>query len=215
MIITEIQQYIEKNQLKKGDRLPSVAQLTKMLNVSRSSLREALRFMEAVGTIEVINGKGIYVKDDCDSLRIEAKIELENEKQLLLQISEVRRALEGKAVELAVARATKEEIYLMENHLMEALRLKDLGLDSSKEDWAFHKTIYQASHNPVLQSVLESVSDTFNKLWSKPFGIEKIFEDTYPFHLSLLEAIKQRDAERALKEFNKIIDSVENTISNI
>jgi GntR family transcriptional regulator, transcriptional repressor for pyruvate dehydrogenase complex len=214
MVAKEIQQYIKEHRLKKGDRLPSVAQLTEKLNVSRSSLREGLRFLEAVGVLEVINGKGIYVKD-YDSLRIEARIEVENEKNLLLQICEVRRALEGRAVELAAIRATNEEIALMEKYLTEAIRLKDLELDSSNEDWAFHRAIYQASHNPVLQSVVESVSETFNKLWSKPFGIDKIFEDTYPYHLTLLEAIKQKDPKSAAKEFNKIIDLVEQTIRQI
>jgi GntR family transcriptional regulator, transcriptional repressor for pyruvate dehydrogenase complex len=214
MVAKEIQQYIKEHRLKKGDRLPSVAQLTEKLNVSRSSLREGLRFLEAVGVLEVINGKGIYVKD-YDSLRIEARIEVENEKNLLLQICEVRRALEGRAVELAAIRATNEEISLMEKYLTEAIRLKDLELDSSNEDWAFHRAIYQASHNPVLQSVVESVSETFNKLWSKPFGIDKIFEDTYPYHLTLLEAIKQKDPKSAAKEFNKIIDLVEQTIRQI
>lgn len=214
MIAEEIKRYINEHQLKRGGKLPSVAELTAILGVSRSSIREGLRYLEGVDVIEVQNGKGIYVKDG-DSLKIEAKIDVEQEKSYLLHISELRRALEGKAVELATLRGTDEEFQEMERLLDEVISLKDAGIDSSKEDWDFHKAIYKASHNPLLESVAESVSDTFNKLWSKPFGIEHIFSDTIPFHRTMLDGIRQQDPAYALQEFNKIIDAVEMTVRKI
>ncbi|QIZ05410.1 FadR family transcriptional regulator [Priestia megaterium] len=214
MIAEEIKRFINEHQLKRGDKLPSVAELTTNLGVSRSSIREGLRYLEGINVIEIQNGKGIFVKNG-DALKIEARIDVEQEKNYLLHISELRRALEGKAVELATLRATDKEIKEMERLMAEVTSLKDAGIDSSEEDWAFHKAIYKASHNPLLESVAESVSDTFNKLWSKPFGIDHIFSDTLPFHLTMLEGIKQRDPARALQEFNKIIDTVENTVRQI
>lgn len=214
MIAEEIKKYIHRHHLKRGSKLPSVAELTTILGVSRSSIREGLRYLEGTDVIEVQNGKGIFVKNG-DALKIEAKIDVEQEKNYLLHISELRRALEGKAVELAAVRATDGEIEEMERLLAEVISLKDTGIDSSKEDWEFHKTIYKASHNPLLESVAESVSDTFNKLWSKPFGIEHIFEDTFPFHRTMLDGIKQRDPNYALQEFNKLIDAVEHTVRKI
>lgn len=214
MIAEEIKRYISDHQLKKGSKLPSVAELTSILGVSRSSIREALRYLEGIKIIEVHNGKGIFVKEG-DALKIEAIIKLEEEKNYLLHISELRRALEGKAVELAALRATADEIEEMEDILNTVISLKNEGIDPSEEDWAFHKAIYKASHNPLLESVAESVSETFNKLWSKPFGIEHIFEDTLPYHQTLLEGISQHDPDYALKEFNKIIDTVEKTVRKI
>jgi GntR family transcriptional regulator, transcriptional repressor for pyruvate dehydrogenase complex len=214
MIAEEIKRYINEHQLKRGDKLPSVADLTTILGVSRSSIREGLRYLEGIEVIEVQNGKGIFVKEG-DLLKIEAKIDVEQEKNYLLHISELRRALEGKAVELASLRATEAEIQEMERLLDEVISLKDSGVDSSAEDWEFHKAIYKASHNPLLETVAESVSDTFNKLWSKPFGIEHIFEDTFPYHRTLMDGIKRRDPVYALQEFNKLIDAVENTVRKI
>jgi GntR family transcriptional regulator, transcriptional repressor for pyruvate dehydrogenase complex len=214
MIADEIKRYIREHQLKRGDKLPSVAELTTILGVSRSSIREGLRFLEGFEIIEVQNGKGIYVKDG-DALKIEAKIDVEQEKNYLLHISELRRALEGKAVELAAIRASEAEIEEMDRILTEVMRLKDAGLDSSEVDWEFHKAIYRASHNPLLESVAESVSDTFNRLWSKPFGIEHIFTDTIPYHQTMLDGIKERDPAYALQEFNKFIDLVEDTLRKI
>jgi GntR family transcriptional regulator, transcriptional repressor for pyruvate dehydrogenase complex len=214
MIADEIKRYIREHQLKRGDKLPSVAELTSILGVSRSSIREGLRFLEGFDMIEVQNGKGIFVKDG-DALKIEAKIDVEQEKNSLLHISELRRALEGKAVELAAIRATEAEIEEMDRLLTEVIALKDVGLDSSEVDWEFHKAIYRASNNPLLESVAESVSDTFNRLWSKPFGIDHIFTDTIPFHRTLLDGIKDRDPAYALQEFNKFIDIVEDTLRKI
>jgi GntR family transcriptional regulator, transcriptional repressor for pyruvate dehydrogenase complex len=212
-VVEAIQNYIKEMNLKRGDKLPSVREMTEKLNVSHSSLREGLRVLEASDMIEVINGKGIFVKDT--SLRIEVKFVMENEKALLLQVIEVRRALEGKAVELAAIRASEEEIQLMGNYLSEAIRLSELGKNSSEEDWNFHKMIYQSSHNPVLESVAESVSSIFIKLWSTPFGIEKIFEDTYPSHQLLFEEIKKKNPKQALQVFHKMIDLTEETIKKI
>lgn len=214
IIVDEVKKYIKIKNYKKGDKLPSVTELTDIFEVSKSTVREGLRFLEGLNIVEVINGKGIFVKEG-DVLRIEAKIEVENEKNFLLHTSELRRALEGKAVELAVFRADEEDIEEMEIHLNEQIRLKDLNKDSSNVDWAFHKVIYKASKNPVLESIVESVHDTFNKFWNQPFGIEDIFDDSLPYHQTLLEAIKQKDLEMAMIEFNKIIDSVEENIRKV
>ena len=214
MIAKEIKRYINEHKLKRGDKLPSVAELTTIFSVSKSSIREALRYLEAIDVLEVQNGKGVFVKDG-DALKIEAKIAVEEEKNYLLHISELRRALEGKAVELTSIRATDQEMREMERLLAEITSLKEAGIDPSNEDWEFHKAIYKASHNPLLERVAESVSEIFNKLWSKPFGIEHIFEDTLPFHLTMMEGIKQRDPAYAIQEFNKIIDTVENTVRKI
>lgn len=59
-IIRFIKQYITEHELKPGDKLPSQEQLISMIGVSRTSLREAVKTMEAQGKLKVLNGKGIY-----------------------------------------------------------------------------------------------------------------------------------------------------------
>ena len=60
-IIRFIQNYIAQQGLKQGDKLPSQEQLIKMMGVSRTSLREAVKTLEAKGILQVLNGKGIYI----------------------------------------------------------------------------------------------------------------------------------------------------------
>ena len=69
-IIRYIQNYIQENNLKPGDRLPSQEKLIEMMGVSRTSLREAMKTLEARNVLEAKNGKGIYVGSQGTSCRI-------------------------------------------------------------------------------------------------------------------------------------------------
>ena len=82
-IIRYIQNYIQENGLKPGDRLPSQEKLIEMMGVSRTSLREAMKTLEARNVLEAKNGKGIYVgsQEVNDLLRL---IDFAKEKELLL-----------------------------------------------------------------------------------------------------------------------------------
>jgi GntR family transcriptional regulator, transcriptional repressor for pyruvate dehydrogenase complex len=75
----EIQNFIQEHELKEGDKLPSVEAMTLMFGVGRSSLREALRYLEAIEIVRVENGKGIFVRD-IDTFRFSGKVKIENEK---------------------------------------------------------------------------------------------------------------------------------------
>src|ERR1700722_16445926 len=57
----QVQHYIEGNGLKPGDRLPGERELCELLGVSRASVREALRSLEARGVVVVRHGKGVFV----------------------------------------------------------------------------------------------------------------------------------------------------------
>ncbi|XOK58376.1 FadR/GntR family transcriptional regulator [Paenibacillus elgii] len=211
MVSEELKQYIRNNDLKKGDKLPSAETIMKILGVGRSSLREALRYLEASDVIEVVNGKGIYVKETAQ-YQMSAKINVEDERSALLQLMEVRRALEVLAVELAAQRSTDENIEEMRHYLLEIERTR--GQASSIADMKFHQAIYKATGNPILQSIVESVWELFSVFWNAPFGHQEIFQDSFPFHQTLFAAIVEKNPMKAREEFNKIMDSMEQSIKN-
>jgi GntR family transcriptional repressor for pyruvate dehydrogenase complex len=210
----EIQNYIVEQDLMEGDKLPPLEKLSLILGVGRSSLREALRYLEAMDIIELMNGKGIFVKD-VNSYRFSTKVKVVDLKRMLLNVCEVRRALEGMAVELAASRATDEMIQEMEHYLDQMRTFADLKKDTSKLDMGFHKAIYKASLNPVLESVIESTWKMFEHFWNQPFGIDTIFDDTLPFHFTMAEAIKSKDGKKARKEFDMLMDGVETAIRRV
>lgn len=216
LVEEEIIKYIKDNKFKTGERLPSVSELMKILGAGRSTLREAIRILEAKGSIEVINGKGIFVKE-LRSFRIQNTINIQDEKNALLELVEVRAALEGKAVELAIMRADEQEIQKMEQHLNEYIEHIRSGEreKANKADLLFHQTIFKSAHNELLIIVIESIWDQFHKLWSSPFGIKNIFDESYPYHLSLLKAIKERDQKKAEEAIKEMIVSIQMSIKNI
>lgn len=212
----EIKKYIKRENLVSGDRLPPVAELVDILQIGRSSLREALQLLETQGAIEVLNGKGTYIKD-IKPFRIQMDFDVENEKNFLLEALEVREALEKKAVELAVKTADQEDINKMTYHLKQYVQFieQEKREQANEADAKFHQSLYAASKNQMLESIIHSVWDSFHAFWNEPFGIDNIFDNSYPYHEELLQAIRNRDLEKALDAFQKIIQSVRSAINNI
>lgn len=210
----EIIDYIRKSGLQKGDKLPHIEEIVQLLGVSRTSIREALRSLEAMDFITIHNGKGIYV-DDPSSYRFSMKIDIEDEKMFMMQACQVRRALEGLAVELATEHASEEQIRLMHQFLDEIRNHEEVEI-TTVADRNFHKTIYEASGNLVLQGIIISLSTFFEKFWAQaPLGQERLFEDTFPFHPTIAQAIADRDKVKAVSTFHQLMDAIEQAIFNV
>lgn len=212
-IVAELKKYIEDNKLKPGDKLPKQDELCSILGVSRTSLREALRTLQAVDIIDIKNGKGIYVKEK-NSIKLEATINLEDEKKSLLEMIEIRRSVEGLAVRLAAERATEDELKQMENYLiiMEEKTLK--GECDPEEDKSFHRAIYIASKNQILINFLENLYQVFEIMWHNPLGIGCAMNEL-KLHKEMFKYIKEKQSSKAEKTFMKIMDSEELMIKNI
>lgn len=213
LVSQEIQSYIQEKELKEGDKLPSVEEMTSMFGVGRSSLREALRYLEAIDIVRVENGKGIFVRD-VDTFRFSGKVKIERERHFLLNTLEVRRALEGQAVELASKRITASQIKELELCLEEYRVLKESDKDTSQIDLAFHRYVIKAAHNPVLETVMDAISGLYEKFFNEPLGEKQLFDETYPYHRTMFDAIAAHDTEGALKEFQKMMDCIEDKIKS-
>ncbi|RAP77395.1 FadR/GntR family transcriptional regulator [Paenibacillus montanisoli] len=209
----EIQNYIEEKDLSEGEKLPSVEEMTQMFGVGRSSLREALRYLEAMDIIQVQNGKGIFVKD-VNTFRFTGKVKIERERNFLLSILEVRRALEGQAVSLAAKRISSKQINEIEECLDEYRKLKEANKDTSQIDLAFHRHIIKAANNPVLETVLDSISGLYEKFFNEPLGDKQLFDETYPYHMTMFQGIAAHDTKAAMDEFDKMMDCIEEKIKS-
>ncbi|QJD85508.1 FadR/GntR family transcriptional regulator [Cohnella herbarum] len=213
LVSQEIQSYIQEKELKEGHKLPSVEEMTSMFGVGRSSLREALRYLEAIDIVRVENGKGIFVRD-VDTFRFSGKVKIERERTFLLNTLDVRRALEGKAVALASKRITESQIKELELCLEEYRILKEGDKDTSQIDLTFHRYVIKAARNPVLETVMDAIAGLYEKFFNEPLGNKQLFDETYPFHRTMFDAIAAHDTGRALEEFNKMMDCIEDKIKS-
>ncbi|MFF7381933.1 FCD domain-containing protein [Streptomyces griseoluteus] len=140
---------IESGRLAEGDRLPTEVALVKQLGVSRTVVREAVSRLRSAGLVEPRQGLGVFVLP-----RRTRPLDLEGEspgtKSTVLQIVEVRAALEGEAAALAATRATPDEIARMRLALAALDTAVAADGDGVDEDLAFHRTIAESTGNPVL-----------------------------------------------------------------
>lgn len=201
----QIMELIVSGELKKGDKLPSERELVELLQASRSSVREALRSLATLGYLEIRSGEGVYVKKaDLEDVARARGMLLTLDSDSLRQVYEVRRILEVGSVELAVQRATDADIARM-SHIVDDMRRSYNDVFNGDEfDIAFHEAIVEAAHNPALSEMMDLVSDSIHQVvkaaresiyLSYPrFG--KLFRQ----HMAIYEAIKTRDAQRAMAE---------------
>lgn len=140
-------------------KLPSERKLAQQFGVSRSIVREAINQLQGKGVVRTIQGSGSFVSEI---------IEQPEENSALLQLFfghsrtlydlyEVREQLEGQAAFLAAQRATKRDEYRI-SQAFEAL-MSGNSKPEAELDHEFHKTIAEASHNPVLIHILNSLKD--------------------------------------------------------
>ena len=115
--VEQIKGLILEGHLKPGDKLPSEKELGKMLDVSRASVREALRSLESNGIVEVKSGSGTYIAKDAVVLSSmnEAVLRLFRRRNEVVQLLQVRQAMERLSVSLAAKSITPKQIEELEN----------------------------------------------------------------------------------------------------
>jgi len=141
--------------LRPGDRLPSEGELCERLGVSRGSLREGIRMLAALGVLETRHGSGSYVSDlnagdliGSLSLTV-GLLPLES----ILELYELRRALEAHAASLATARIDEAALEELDALLVELEATTD-DEEQSRLDHLFHMRIAEIAGNSALASLL-------------------------------------------------------------
>lgn len=145
---------IREGQLQPGQRLPTEAALVERFGVSRTVVREALSRLKTLGLLESRQGSGAYI---CQPAAREAErlvLTPDGSVAAVLQMVEVRRALEAEAAALAAARRTTKSVKQIKSAMLAIDRAVADGGDGVVEDVAFHAAIAQASGNPFLLATL-------------------------------------------------------------
>jgi len=218
----QIRALIKRGELKPGDRLPSESELGKLLDVSRSSVREALRALESSGYIEVRSGLGAYVVEGAPFISsLNASIKrLSERKTLLIQLLQVRQTLECLTVSLAAKKITKEEIRKLEAQIDSAEKIifkKDIkayAKELSTIDLDFHLSISKISGNEIASELLAALVPAYDDDNVAIFHIEegvKLIEE----HREILYHLKNQDSENAKDCMNMHLDRVIDEILNI
>lgn len=197
-VVTQLQSLIHSGRLEAGDQLPSERALADQLAVSRTSVREALRILEARGMLEARPGQGLFVR----GRRTEEIVSilasyLVRERESFLEVLDVREALERKAAERAALMATdkdlaalKSAVVAMQDEVLEGR----VPIDSDTE---FHRALGRASRNEVLSRMLDTVlglmAQRRMEVLTRTYGGILILHQ----HVNIYRAIANRDTVAA------------------
>lgn len=206
--------YIEAAHLKRGDRLPAERELMDALGVGRSTIREVIGRLQALGVVESRKGSGTFLLKPINAETVHMPISLHrgNRREGLLQTLEIRRGIETAASELAALRRTSDDLVRIREKLeiMEAVHLATGS--SGPEDLEFHLAVYDATQNPLFPQLLQQIREAFETFWDAPFNRRDFGRASFPFHRRLYDAILAQDVDAARCETNRMLDTVQNDI---
>lgn len=197
-VVQQLQSLIASGRLEPGDQLPSERALADQLAVSRTSVREALRILEARGMVEARPGHGLFVR----GRRTEEIVSilaayLVRERESFLEVLDVREALERKAAERAAVLATAKDLESIKAALVMMQEEVLEGRMPIESDTAFHRALGAASRNEVLSQTLDTVlglmSQRRREILSEDYGGILMLHQ----HVNIYRAVKNRDSEAA------------------
>lgn len=210
-IMEQIRQMIAQGDLQPGDRLPSERELADTLGVSRTSVREALTALAALGIIEVRSGEGTFIRRSNDSATFESLgVLLAIERNPEVQLMEVRRILETEAAALAAKRATPEDLEKIAAAL-EVMKTADSIRDAVDADLRFHFTIAEATNNTVLLRIMNTVADLMHTTSRQ--NRENLYarskDRVLAEHEAILKAIQNKNPDQAWAHMLEHINNIE------
>lgn len=197
-VARQLQELIMTGALKPGDRLPPERELVEQLGVSRVVIREAMKTLEGRGLLEVLTGSGTYI------LQVEPHV-ISDSINLLIQqrafsfdhLNEIRRMLEIEIAGLAAERARPEDTQPMEQAIIvQEAAAANLESDPTardafvQADLAFHNALAEATQNPLLPLLLESMSDLLMELRWQASSQPGSPQDALDCHRAILAQVK-------------------------
>lgn len=224
-ISKRLEELILDGTLQPGDKVPSERQLAERLKVSRPLIRESLKELRGRGVIETRHGKGSFIIGMLDSKENETPLSrlYQHHPRLLYDLLEVREILEAEASQLAAERGNEKDFYKITKayNAMNEAQQEEGGdlIKAAHLDHAFHRAIYEASHNPVLvhtlqnlmQLMLNSVVASLTKLYHH--NRQKQLIDKH--HQQIYKAIIERKPETAKRVATEHIRNVRDRMMEI
>lgn len=205
-----IRAYIGSRQLRPGDELPSESELSRILGVSRPTIREATNALAGIGIINVSNGRSPTV-GELSSVALPqifshalatAQIDTLNTLQL-------RRFIEERSVALAAESRSADDVADLQAIVVQLERAIGDLTQFSSVDIAFHKTLARASGNPLVRIIIDGITDI--ALQSSLSGLRAVKDDAewrriFETHRRIADAVVDGDADRAGQEMRVHFD---------
>ncbi len=213
-VVSAIKDSIIDGQYKVGEKLPPEMKLCEILKVSRSAIREAMQALQVAGYVELISGRGAFVRDNQPHDYNTVRNWFIEEAPTLEDYAEVREAIEPLAVKMAIQRGSKEELsklFHIHEDFIQAEKDKNISL-MAKLDEQFHSQIIVMSHNNLLQKINTLLTEELKKYRVMSISAKEQSNNTIREHELICDSIQNRNVQLAiaamLKHLNMTLEDM-------
>lgn len=198
-IVQQIEDSILKGTLKPGDQLPAERELAQRFGVSRTAVREAVKALREKGLVEAYSGRGTFITNGTSqamrqSLDWMVKV---GQADGSGHLAEVRAILEPEIAALAATRRDDQHLAAMRDAFEVMDRARQDPVAFIEADLDFHLALAEAAANPLILSLIDSIVGLLREQRMRIFYVEGGPERGQYHHKRVLDAVEQRDAEKA------------------
>ena len=209
-VAEQIQRLIRDGLLKPGDMLPPERELAETFQVSRSSLRDAIRALELMGMVEARQGEGTVVRAPSgEAVANPLTAVLLQQREFVSELLELRGMIEPTLAARAATHASAEELAHLEDILRRQKEKVDRGELAIEEDSEFHYSIARAAENKVVLQVVDVFMDLLRESRKQSLQVEGRLQRSLASHHQILSAIARHDAAAAESSMRRHIQEIE------
>jgi GntR family transcriptional regulator, transcriptional repressor for pyruvate dehydrogenase complex len=207
-VIRSIREMITSGAYAVGDKLPAELKLCDELGVGRSTIREAFRVLQAGGQIELINGKGAFVRSVSDSTYETIKDWFVEKEAEVSELMEVRMAIEPVAIRLAIQRGSPKQLAQIQqiHEMFRRAVAKKNSFDLATLDESFHRAIVEASNNKLLVKIGRIMDDALMEYRTRSFAVTDNVVHALEPHEGIVRAIVRRDERNAINAIQRHLE---------
>lgn len=201
-IVAELRSRIASGELAPASKLPTERELAKVFGVSPPTIREAVRALSSTGLVEVRQGSGTYVAADLTGILDGSLAMLVQLEQVsLAEMIDLMRVLSEHAAELALNRATDEDLAALRAAAESSAQCRTRG-EADEAVTRFVLMLVALAHQPLLDALCGFVIRMVVRIESASYGERSVAfwrrwaRDTVPLRLKIVEALEARDAQQ-------------------
>lgn len=200
MVARRILDMVKAGTLKPGDQLPTERDLAQSLNVSRPSVREAIRGLAILGVVRTVQGGGAYISDlDAEALLGPIQFFLSLQDLNVSELYDARSLIESDVARRAAINMDGASLARLDAILAAQAEVLNNPDAFRASDHAFHELIWIGSGNAFLKRIGESLNVIGLEFRKRASESPAVLQQSYADHKVLVAALKARDAEAAAK----------------
>lgn len=219
-ITEQVKRLIWDGKLKVGDKLPSTKQMSEQFGVGRSTTREALSALKAMGLIDIRQGGGCRVIRNAPAdmeMELPELASLRLNRKTVLELLEARESLEVSNAAIAAVKRTDEDLRRLGELIEEMKHHAHDEAEGERLDLQFHLTLAKATRNSIMVRLFESIMNHIETAIHDIRRVElyasaAVAERLYREHSAIFEAVALMDAGLAAERMKQHLQHIESIV---